>query len=101
MPVVEFTLRWPDGTRQRCTSPSTVVHEHLQPGMALPVDEFVARSGEAMAAASARVRERYGFACTAAAEQQAAIERAAARFAPHGGTVEVLSVGGRAPGGVL
>lgn len=94
MPVVEFTLRWPDGTRQQCTSPSSVVREHLQAGTAFAVADFVVRSAAAMDAASDRVRQRYGFACTAAAAQQAAIECAAARYPA--GVVEVLSVGGQA-----
>jgi uncharacterized repeat protein (TIGR04042 family) len=81
MPTVDFTLRWPDGRRQRCASPSTVIHEHLSLGMRLPVGEFVQRSAQALQAAGERVRQRYGFACAAAAEQQEAIARAAARYA--------------------
>jgi uncharacterized repeat protein (TIGR04042 family) len=80
MPAVEFTLRWPDGTRQRCSSPSTVVREHLSLGLALPVAEFVALSARAMDAASERVRESYGFSCGSAAWQQDEIVQAAARY---------------------
>jgi uncharacterized repeat protein (TIGR04042 family) len=80
MPAVDFTIRWPDGARQRCSSPSTVIHEHLSLGMRLPVSEFVQRSARALAAAGERVRQRYGFMCTAAAEQQEAIARAASRY---------------------
>lgn len=94
MPIVEFTIRWPDGVRQRCASPSTVIHEHLTLGMALPVDDFVARCALAMHAASERVRERYGFSCGSAAEQQEEIERAAARYAGVAGDVRVISLGG-------
>ncbi len=94
MPAVEFTLRWPDGTYQQCSSPSSVVAVHLQAGNTFAVADFLARSAAAMEAASARVRMRYGFACTAAAAQQAAIERAAARYPGTGEVVEVISVGG-------
>jgi uncharacterized repeat protein (TIGR04042 family) len=94
MPAVEFTLRWPDGTWQQCMSPSSIVREHLRPGTAFAVSDLVARTAAALAAASGRVRERYGFACTAAAAQQAAIEDAAERYVAIGGVVEVVSVGG-------
>lgn len=96
MPVVDFTLRWPDGQEQACSSPSTVIHEHLTAGMAFTVPELVERTRTAMDAASERVRARYGFACTGAAEQQAAIEARAARFADDDGVVTVVTVG--APG---
>lgn len=93
MPEVPFVLRWPDGVEQRCVSPSTIVHAHLATGLALPVGELVARTAEALDAASERVREVYGFACTGAAAQQAAIERAAARYAPDDGPAVVVRVG--------
>jgi uncharacterized repeat protein (TIGR04042 family) len=93
MPEVSFTLRWPDGIEQRCTSPSTVIHEHLMTGTSFTVGEFVERTAMAMDAASERVRARYGFTCTGAAEQQAAIARSAARYDPHRDVVTVVSVG--------
>jgi uncharacterized repeat protein (TIGR04042 family) len=96
MTLVEFTIRWPDGSRQRCCSPSSVVHEHLTLGMALPVAEFVARSAQAMEAASERVRERYGFSCGSAAEQQREIARAAS-FYDHGEVTVVAIDGNRIP----
>lgn len=98
MPVVIFELEWPDGTRQRCTSPSTVIYEHLRAGQALPVGDLVATTHRAMAAASERVRARYGFACTAAAAQQEAIEQAAADHGRDGGLVTVLAVRDAAQG---
>jgi uncharacterized repeat protein (TIGR04042 family) len=92
MPAVGFVLRWPDGVEQRCTSPSSVVHDHLAAGMAFTVSELVARTALAMDAASERVRARYGFACSGAAEQQAAIERAAGRYAPGDGPAIIARV---------
>jgi uncharacterized repeat protein (TIGR04042 family) len=92
VPVVAFVLEWPDGVRQRCTSPSSVVARHLQPGERLEVGELVARTREALQAASDRVLEVRGFRCTAADEQQRAIEQAAARYP--GGEVTVVAVGG-------
>jgi uncharacterized repeat protein (TIGR04042 family) len=90
---VDFTIRWPDGARQRCSSPSTVIHEHLSLGMRLPVSEFVQRSARALAAAGERVRQRYGFVCAAAAEQQEAIARAASRY-PRDELVHVVALDG-------
>jgi uncharacterized repeat protein (TIGR04042 family) len=97
MPAVSFVLRWPDGVEERYVSPSSVIHAHLTAGMSFTVGELVARTAAAMDAASERVRERYGFACTAAAEQQAAIERAARRYAPGDGPAIVAGVGAPPP----
>ncbi|HEY6892169.1 MAG TPA: MSMEG_0569 family flavin-dependent oxidoreductase [Solirubrobacter sp.] len=69
MPTVDFTLRWPDGKRQRCQSPSTVIEQFLTEGGIYPVDELVRRADEALARAAERVRERYGYLCTAAPAQ--------------------------------
>ena len=51
-------------------------------GGVYPRDEFVRRATEGLAAASERVRERYGVACTAAAELSAVVT---AQAADHGG----------------
>lgn len=93
MPVVDFTLRWPDGEHQRCSSPSTVIFEHFESGQTFPVPELVARMRVALEAASERVRARYGFACTGAAEQLSAIEAAASRYPGDAGPVTVVAVG--------
>jgi putative flavoprotein involved in K+ transport len=81
MPEVSFTIRWPDGTSQLGRSPSRAIQEVITEGATYPLAEFLRRAREGLAAASDRVRERYGFACTAAAEQLQAIEAAAARQA--------------------
>lgn len=91
MPEVRFTLRWPDGTTQLCVSPSRAIREHLGEGEAYPVDELVRRAASGLDAASARVREVYGFACTAAAAQRAAIERRAAASPPGEVVVEAMA----------
>jgi putative flavoprotein involved in K+ transport len=79
MPEVSFTIRWPDGTSQLGRSPSRAIQEVITEGAVYPCPEFVRRAREGLGAASDRVRERYGFACTAAAEQLQAIEAGAAR----------------------
>jgi uncharacterized repeat protein (TIGR04042 family) len=80
MPVMHFRIRWPDGVEANCYSPSTVVGEFFTAGAAYPVEDFVARSREALNIGSERVREKYGFACSAALDQLARIEEDADRF---------------------
>ena len=81
MPVMHFLIRWPDGVEANCYSPSTVVGEYFAAGESYPIGEFVARSREALNIGSERVREKYGFACSAAMDQLAQIEAQAQRFA--------------------
>jgi uncharacterized repeat protein (TIGR04042 family) len=75
-----FTVRWPDSSTQRYYSPSLVVKDFLTPGRLYPVGEFVGLSRSALEIASERVRQKYGYACSAAAAQLAAIEEKAAGF---------------------
>ncbi|HSH13063.1 MAG TPA: MSMEG_0570 family nitrogen starvation response protein, partial [Desulfurivibrionaceae bacterium] len=65
MPSVNFRIVWPDGDVGVYYSPSTVVHEHLRSG-SYPQDQFLRLCTTALNAATERVRERFGFACTAA-----------------------------------
>lgn len=83
MPEMTFAVRWPDGSVQRCYSPSLVMHDYLHSGAEYTVADFVDRAGRALAEASERVRAKYGFACTSAAETNARIHQAAKRFPPH------------------
>ena len=78
MPEMHFHVRWPDGRREACYSPSLVIKEHFEPGASYALDDFVSRSRTALNIASERVRERYGFACTSALSQLARIENEAA-----------------------
>lgn len=80
MPEMTFEVRWPDGSIQRCYSPSLVMHDYLRTGAEYTVAEFLDRSGRALAEASERVRAKYGFACTSAAETNARIIREANQF---------------------
>jgi uncharacterized repeat protein (TIGR04042 family) len=75
-----FEVRWPDGSRQRCYSPSLVMHDYLQTGATYTVADFVSRSATALAEASERVRAKFGFACTSAAATDAEIRDTATRF---------------------
>jgi uncharacterized repeat protein (TIGR04042 family) len=78
MPEVHVRLRWPDGSTQRVYSPSLVVTERFDEGSAVPVEEFVARMGEALADASERVRAAYGFPCSRAAASWRQVQARAA-----------------------
>ena len=80
MPVMHFRIQWPDNSEENCYSPSQVVSDFFTPGQDYPVDDFVSRAREALNIASERVREKYGFACSAAMDQLAKIEADAERF---------------------
>ncbi len=81
MPEMRFHVRWPNGARAVCYSPSLVIKDYFSPGSAYPLDEFVEKCRTALEIASERVRAKYGFACTAAMSQLAVIEETAQKFA--------------------
>ncbi|MDQ1129198.1 MSMEG_0570 family nitrogen starvation response protein [Microbacterium sp. SORGH_AS_0888] len=97
MPEMRFAVRWPDGAETSHYSPSLVMHDFLVTGGRYPVQEFVSRTTEALEAASARVREKYGFACTSAMASQESITANAAGY--RDGEVTVLSMEPPLPGG--
>jgi putative flavoprotein involved in K+ transport len=78
MPEVAFTIRWPDGSTFEGVSPSRMIERWLVEGASYPRAELLRRVQIGLAEASERVRERYGFACTGAAE-------AAVRFTARAG----------------
>ena len=92
MPAMHYTLRWPDASESTCYSPSLVIQDFFQPGQDYPLEDFLRRVREATTIASDRVRAKYGFACSMAADQLSATESVAARFAGHAGaTVRVVA----------
>lgn len=91
MPEMSFAVRWPDGRVEECYSPSLVVHDHLAAGATYTVTELTDRAARAMATASDRVRERYGFACTSAAATVEQVRRSAASYDPTA-LVEVVAM---------
>lgn len=68
MPEVHFHVRWPDGSQRRYYSPSRAVREQLRAGESYPVTEFLTRVATAMRVASARVRAKFGYECSSAAD---------------------------------
>jgi uncharacterized repeat protein (TIGR04042 family) len=83
MPALVFRLRWPDGQTSECYSPSRVVKDFIDAGTAYALTDFMTRMRSAYAIADQRVLDKYGFNCTHASAQLAALEAASARFASH------------------
>jgi putative flavoprotein involved in K+ transport len=93
MPEMHFLIEWPDGQRDNCYSPSYVVEEHLTAGEAYGVADFLARVAVALRTASERVHARYGFECSSALDQLAALEVKFGTLGPEhkSGKVRVLA----------
>lgn len=66
MPSVNFTVKWPNGEISNFYSPSTIVYQYFQKGQKLAANDFLEIANVALNAASERVRQRYGFACSSA-----------------------------------
>ena len=99
MPEMHFSIEWPDGAQDNCYSPSYVIEEHLAVGEAYEILDFLKRVTLALQTASERVRSRYGFACSSALDQLAALEAKAATLTTdnRAGRVKVLSFEKHAP----
>ncbi len=69
MPSVNFTVAWPDGELETYYSPSTVLYEHFEAGSSYSQQEFNERIQTALNAASERVRQRFGYYCSAASAE--------------------------------
>lgn len=80
MPDLTFRIRWPDGGEELCYSPSSIVREFYAEGETYPLDTFMSLSERAFHAASERVRAVYGYPCSRAAAQLAALRESAAPF---------------------
>ena len=80
MPVVHFEVVWPDGKTEACYSPSSVIKEHFVEGEIYPLNNFLTVCETALNAASARVGERFGFACSSAMDQLSVIKTRCASF---------------------
>ncbi|RLT99423.1 MAG: MSMEG_0570 family nitrogen starvation response protein, partial [Ketobacter sp.] len=69
MPETYFRVRWPDGREQSCYSPSSVVAEYFKPDTEYALQEFVGISETALAEASERVKQKFGYYCSGASDQ--------------------------------
>lgn len=91
MPEVHFTIRWPDGSEERCYSPSTAIHQYLEAGASYPLPDFLDRARAGLNRASERVAARYGYLCSSAMDQLSQLELRAAGQ-PQDGQVSCLSL---------
>ena len=80
MPEMQFRIEWPGGEQQTCYSPSLVIKEYFQVGTSYDVAEFATRCREALAIASERVRQKYGYGCALAEAESARLTETAERF---------------------
>lgn len=101
MPEMHFKVQWPSGSVEDCYSPSWIIEEYLAVGREYPVGDFIERVGIALNIASERVRQKYGFACSAALDQLAALNDTARALSTEArvGTVRVLAFEKQEPRG--
>ena len=81
MPEMRMSVRWPDGEQESYYSPSLVLKDYFQIGQSYALAEFRDRSRTALTIASERVRAKFGFPCSRAADQLARIEEKCLAFA--------------------
>ncbi len=81
MPAVNFSVQWPDGEHVTYYSPSTVIHQYFEPDSSMPLQTFLSQVDKALAAASERVYQRFGYYCTSAAAEQEKIQQKARELA--------------------
>lgn len=79
MPVVYFTVTWPDGVAESCSSPSRAITEFLE-AKEYRVAEFAQAAKAGLDEASDRVLKKFGFACSAAADQWYQLSQRVAAF---------------------
>jgi len=80
MPEMHFRLRWPDLAETSHYSPSLVIKDYFAPGEEIEITDFLERARTALTIASARVKAKYGFACSRAGASLLSIEQHAAPF---------------------
>lgn len=89
MPEVHFRVRWPDGQLEQYYSPSRAIRAELTAGARYKVPDFVERVASAMAIASERVRAKFGYGCSSAADTLGRIRERAAHLSPTAAAGEV------------
>ena len=80
MPEMQFDIVWPDGTPERCYSPSLVIKDFFVLGKSYALEQFLHLSRAALTEASDRVEKKYGMPCARALAQLSRIEAGCARF---------------------
>ncbi|HBR1414026.1 MSMEG_0570 family protein [Klebsiella quasipneumoniae] len=82
MPAMHFIVCWPDGSKDTCYSPSTVVERYFQINHPYPLHDFVEITTKALEEASERVNAKFGYYCSSAQDQLSSIMTRAQRFKP-------------------
>ena len=82
MPAMHFVVCWPDGSKETCYSPSTAIEKYLLVNHPYALNEFVQVTTRALDEASERVKAKFGYYCSSAQDQSAAIVQKAAQFSP-------------------
>ena len=82
MPAMHFVVCWPDGSKETCYSPSTAIEKYLLVNHPYALNEFVQVTTRALDEASERVNAKFGYYCSSAQDQSAAIVQKAAQFSP-------------------
>jgi len=95
MPAVNFKVNWPDGDIIMYYSPSTIIHQFLEANTVYSVDDFDKKVSAALDKASERVKERFGYYCSAATEEKNKIQSKLLLLHSKGisGMVTVLEIG--------
>lgn len=75
MPAVNFKIEWPDGEVHNYYSPSTVIRDYLNEGSTYSISLFEKQVFSALEKASQRVQKKYGYACSAAADEMYKIQK--------------------------
>ncbi len=91
MPSVYFIVRWPDQSETSCYSPSTVIHHYFKGGEEYKNDAFVAQARLGLHAASERVREKFGYACSSAMDSLNRIEHLSEKFSAES-SIKIIAV---------
>ncbi len=66
MPVTYVHIKWPDNTKDKIYSPSSVIRNYFNPEDEITIKEFEGICNESLDKASDRVAEKFGFGCTSA-----------------------------------
>ena len=80
MPERNFEVKWPDGSSELCYSPSSTIENYLVAGKEYSLELFAKLCEAALKEASDRVLQKYGFACSSAADQLKKIKQRIEQF---------------------
>ncbi|WP_258104320.1 MSMEG_0570 family nitrogen starvation response protein [Marinoscillum sp. MHG1-6] len=82
-------IQWPDGRRNDIYSPSSIIREFFRSSEKMPVKEFDNKISKALEAASSRVTEVYGYACSSAEAELLSVKNLLKAYRPDD-TVEII-----------